>query len=498
MSETPLGAEQASEGFVECASYLLGFISGSDAKNEATAALVAHHLSEKDVDTAAELADELKDPNERDRQLIWVIGACVDLGDDDYAFQLQEALEMDSRKSEGMTRIAVHLAKRGDFEKAKEIAMGSFESNDALSQIAVYEATAGNLAASLETIDRIDYPKFAVDALLSIASGLNPESIEFKAGEILSRAETEAAKIDFLEERIKAQMDIGFAYLALEDADQAKRVFASVVDRAKNLETAEGEGFVSSAAIGLVRTGNIEEADEALDLIKDRTQAAACLYGFSRVFKNDGDNEEATDALTDALDLLSSQGPSDIRDSRGFQNVAISIAGELQSHNLDEEAMEAVGLVDGDQARIDAYTLLGAVLCSNGRFSDASALVEKLPSDDEIAPFFVGLGDAAIPISEEEALGFYEKAAEALEQVGQTIRQSMLRDDLSDRFLKLGAADRARELAGENLANISAIRDTAEQITALLRLRVVYESLDMQVGDEEREVFRNIVKTANW
>src|SRR5215212_11530243 len=122
MREHLFSIEEAETSLARTATYIAENIGGSDGHAEAMKEIVAHYVDEKEVDTAAQLADTVDDPFARDRLLLLVAEKCAELDDDEYALQLVDAIEETGFHSVARERLAMRKAAIGEFDKAFELA----------------------------------------------------------------------------------------------------------------------------------------------------------------------------------------------------------------------------------------------------------------------------------------------------------------------------------------------------------------------------------------
>ncbi|MDH3493294.1 MAG: hypothetical protein OEM82_07070, partial [Acidobacteriota bacterium] len=315
MAEHAISAEEAGKHPAVCAAYIVEGISNADAKSSATEAVVGHFLSVDDVDSAAAFADALEDPFTRDRLLLAVIAKCIELKDDSYAFQLLEAVEEPGLRSGGIEAVAHSLAGRGDFEKALETAKGLEHSSDSTAGIAIAQAKNGLTDAALETIESIEYFRAKVKAFIEISAQYLEKNEYDEAKLWLAKAGDAIPGVEFEEDRIRGLNEIANCYLEAEDRESAADYFLKASAEAAKLDSGHRDSFLVAAAIGLLKSGNVEIADETLDLVEDKTQVASCLFGFSRVYEKE-EPEDARETIEEALAMLNSQSEYEIRSTK--------------------------------------------------------------------------------------------------------------------------------------------------------------------------------------
>ena len=107
MAEHLISIEEAQEDLLSCAAYLAEGIKSADGHSEAMRAILPYYLAKDNVDLAAEFANSIDDPFMRDRLLTLVAEKCAAIDDDEYAFQLAEAIEDNGAQAQALERIAL-------------------------------------------------------------------------------------------------------------------------------------------------------------------------------------------------------------------------------------------------------------------------------------------------------------------------------------------------------------------------------------------------------
>jgi tetratricopeptide (TPR) repeat protein len=499
MSDSGISAEQAKSNMSACAGYIVERITNSDAKTEASGKLVDYYLSIDDVDNAAECADSLSDPFARDTFLIGVIAKCVDLKDDEYATQLVDAVEDPGLKSRAKAAMALRLGARGDYTRALEVADSIVDSSDTLAGIAYEMAVAGNNDLAKETVSKIDFLSPRVDVESQIAGLLlkndqKPASIEW-----LELAELESGEIDFVEERIRVRIAIGNVYFDAGEIAKGGVVFAKAAEESVVLDNVHREGFLVAAAIGLLKCGEVEAADEVLDKVEDKTEIAGCLSGFSRFFQQNDEMEDAVEAIEEAFAMLKSQTEYEIRDTKARNLMLANVAIQFQRVGLNQRAVEIAHQNEDGRRRNEALTSIGQLLVMDGKADEADDVIKGVEPESERVAAFIGLSDAANTVDNtEEAVQYAVGALELLSEVEQHIVRADVSDEIAMRLNAYGRTSAAVDAARNNIDLVAAIRDEGGQAAALLRLARVYKTLEIEPGAAELETLDTIVKKINW
>ena len=132
MAEHLISFEEARNNLLSCATFLAEDIGSADGHSEAMKAIVPQYIENGNVDLAAELSDTVSDPFIRDRLLMLVAEKCAAIDDDEYAFQLADAIEEFGIQEAARERIILQKSLKGDFDAALQIAEGLTHKSDAL------------------------------------------------------------------------------------------------------------------------------------------------------------------------------------------------------------------------------------------------------------------------------------------------------------------------------------------------------------------------------
>src|SRR5690606_19195337 len=169
MSEHFISAEEARGDLTYCAAFIAETLSG-DHHAAAMSAVLPNFLAKDNVDLAAELANTVDDPYTRDRLLQLVAERCAEIGDDEYAVQLADAVEEFGLRSQTFGKIAVEKIAAGAVDTGIEIAETLSQPDSVYASAAMKHAADGSSASAKEMLAKIEYPPEKIYAVLGIAS----------------------------------------------------------------------------------------------------------------------------------------------------------------------------------------------------------------------------------------------------------------------------------------------------------------------------------------
>lgn len=491
MSQHFISYQDARENLLACATFLAEDIKSSDGHSEAMRVIVPFYLAKGEVDLAAELADSIDDPFTRDRLLTLVAENCAAINDDDYAFQLVEAIEDYGGQAQARERIALQKSAQGDFEKALEIARALEHPDNIFAAVAVDSAGKNDNETSADALKQIEYPLAKAVALQNIALQKLQKGEKAKTLELLENALEAANEIDYAEEKIRALSDIANHFTEAKRSDRAIETFDKAKQSAEKLDNAHRDAFLANIAYGFLRAGSLELADRTLDLVQDKTQMSSCLVGFAREFWTKGEKDEALETLEEAYAILKSQHERETRDSRAKFALFSTIAAQFAGFEKAERALEAAQQIPDENEQMSALAQTAQVLTLAGNEDLALQAVRAIREDLQKMFAFIGVSDAKNRLEEkEDAIKYLNEAYFHSGLVRQFASRSTAFIELARRFDDYGETEKAREITRENLETIAQIRDESSQSVALANLAELYEQKDFTLTDAEKEILR--------
>ncbi len=491
--------EEAQNNLLACAAFLAGSIGSTDGHSEAMKIIVPQYLESGNVDLAAELADTVNDPFVRDRLLMLAAEKCAAIDDDEYAFQLADAIEEFGMQEAARERIVLQKSLKGEFEKALQIAGDLTHKSDALAIIAVNQAAQSQAENALETVEKIDFPNAKVNALQNLAMINLQKSEDAKAVELLEKAGETANEIEHAEEKIRAFIEIANHFIEAGRSDKAVENFDKAKTQAENLGNVHRDAFLSNIAQGFLRAGSLDLADRTLDAVADKTQISSCLVGFAQEFWRKGEKDEAVEALEEAHAILKSQHEKETRDSRAKFALFATIAAEFARCSKLERAIE-IAQSNDDETQKNAALANIAQICVMQENDDLMRQAIKAIDEDDSRMFaLIGVSDAKKRAEKrQEAIEILNEAAHLAETVPQFSARSSAFNELAKRFIEHGETTRAREISRENLDTIVQIRDESNRSVALANTEQIYKQAGFSLTDAEKEILLTLIRNAGW
>ena len=498
MAEHLISTTDAQENLLKCAAYLAEGIKSSDGHAEAMRAILPFYLEKKEVDLSAELANSIDDPFMRDRLLTLVAEKCAALDDDEYAFQLVDAIEDSGTQAQARERMALAKSAKGDFEKAFEIADTLDHPDNVLAAIAVNASEDGRAETASDAVEEIEFPYTKVVTLQTLAAQRIEKEEKKEAVELLEKALESAEDIDFTEEKIRALTDVSSHFIDANRRDRAIETLDKAKNAAIELTNVHRDAFLSNIAYGFFRAGTVDLADRTLDLVGDKTQMASCLVGFAREYWAKEERADALETLEEAYAILKSQHEKETRDSRAKFALFGTIAALFASFEKPERAIEIAQEIDNETEQTSALAQIAQIATLKGEDAFAQQAVHAIGEDAQRLAAFIGISDAQKRLDKtEDAVKTLNEAAHLAETVPQLASRSTAFNELAKRFAEYGETARAREITHENLENIAAIRDESSQSVALAALSEIYESNNYELTDAEKQILQGIVRKAD-
>lgn len=456
------------------AAYLAERITSIDGHAEAMAAVIPLYLIKGEVDLAAELANTVDDPFTRDKLLALVAEKCGELGDDEYALQLADAVEDYGIRAKAHERIGLQKAATGDFQKAREIADEMGHPDGVLAAIAVKQTAHSDEAAAEETLAAIEFAVDRVHAFLDIAAARVGSGDTAKAAATLDSAVAAATEIEHKEERIRALLEAANLFIEAKRNDRAVETFDSARGLAESLDNIHRDTFLALVAVGFLHAGSIDLADRTLDLVADKTQIASCLLDYAREFWKKDERSEASEALEEAYAILKSQRDSETRSSKARFALFTSIAAQFAGFEKGERAIEIAQAIEDENEQAAALTQIAGVLTTRKEDDEARHALRSIPDDASRAIALIVMSDAKDKNGDREgAVALLEEASHLVEAVPQLRARSAVFDEIAGRYKACGESERAAATVRANLETITSIRDESVRAIALANLSSV-------------------------
>ncbi len=388
------------------------------------------YLDRGDVDLAAELANSVNDPYSRDKLLAMVAEKSAEIDDEEYALQLADAIEDQGLQSQATERVALVLAGKGHIEKAREIADSMAHPDFVLAGIAAKQAEDGDETAARVTVAEIDFPSARVSASQHIASSLIAKGENESAVAWLDDGVEAAEAIEHDEERIRTLSDLSSLYVDAKRNDKSIETLAVAFGFAEQLDNTHRDFFFGNCAIGFLNAGSVELADQALDLIADKTQLGSALVGFARDSWKKDEKDDALEALEEAYAIVNSQREIEIRDSRARNRLFTIIAAQFAGFGKTERGIE-IARGNADPAEeTDALSQIAQILIAQNEDELARQTINEIAEDADRLSALIALADAKLKSG--DAPGSIEMLKEAA-TLAETVPQLPARSTAHDR-----------------------------------------------------------------
>lgn len=494
MSEE-ISIESAGENLISCAVFLADNVKSGEARAAALQPLIVRLLEKGDVDSAAQYADTIGDPFLRDRMLIRVVAKCVELDDDDYGLQLIDAIDEDGARANAREMFALQKAAKGEFDQAIEIAEGLEHSSEAFSGIAVNQAAKGDSAGALETLGHVDFQSSKVDAMVEIAGIHLKAERKDEAVSMLEKALGESDQVEFDEDRIRAYLQIGSSFIDADRKDLAIKSFEKGRHLAEEIDGAHRDNILGNISVAFLHAGSVELADRTLDLVADKTQLAAALCGFADVYLEEESEEEASEAVEEALAILNSEGDLEIRSSKTRFEVFNRIAILFAKVGKFGRAMEIAQSNPDPQLVKNGLVNIAQVCVLRGEDDLARQALDSLETEADVVSALLAMSDAKNSIEKkEEAVSLIAEAEGVADEMPQKILKAEILTEIAKRYKFYGKADEARAAASHCLRTVPEILGGGNRAAALTDLSPFFEENEYELSDADREILENVIK----
>ncbi len=494
MSDFYISREQAESDLLAAAAFVGERVRSSDGHAAAMNAILPMYLDRGEVDLAAELANSVNDPYSRDKLLATVAEKCAEIDDDEYALQLADAIEDQGLQSQATERVALVLAGKGNIEKAREIADSMAHPDFVLAGIAAKQAEDGDETAARVTVAEIDFPSARVSASQHIASSLIVKGENESAVAWLDDGVEAAEAIEHDEERIRTLSDLSSLYVEAKRNDKSIETLAVALGFAEQLDNTHRDFFFGNCAIGFLNAGSVELADQALDLIADKTQLGSALVGFARDSWKKDEKDDALEALEEAYTIVNSQREIEIRDSRARNRLFTIIAAQFAGFGKTERGIE-IARGNADPAEeTDALSQIAQILIAQNEDELARQTINEIAEDADRLSALIALADAKLKSGDASgSIEMLKEAATLAETVPQLPARSTAMIELAARFADQGDQATATEICLENLDVVAEVRDQSTQAVLLSNLSFLSARNDLGLAASGRKTIQQIL-----
>ena len=500
MAEHLISFADAPQNLLSGATFLAENIKSAEGHAQAMQTIIPFYLAKDDVDLAAALADTVADPFVRDKLLTLVAEKCAAIDDDEYAFQLIDAIEDFAVQEAARERIALQKSVKGNFETALEIADKLPHPDFAYAGIVTHqtEQKASDEAVT-QTLEKIEFQSAKASALHAMAALYLQQGNNALSASTLDRALSEAETIEHEEERIRFFIEIANLYLEVNRSDRAIEAFDKAKTQAEKLDNVHRDFFLANIALGFLRAGSLDLADRTLDLVADKTQTASCLTGFSQEFWKKEERDEALETLEEAYAILKSQREREIRDSRARFGLFGSIAVQFAQYEKPERALEIAQSIADEERRYKALAQAAQTLVLQGKDDWARQALRAIEEDGQRLLALVGMSDALFQQNKkEEAVKLLDEAFQLAETVPQYTMRSGVYNALAERYARYEKNEKVREAARESLQTVSLIRDQSNMVVALANLAEIFEQNNFSLNETEKQILETLIHRSEF
>lgn len=485
--------EQAETDLLACAAFVAERIGSMDGHATSISEISLMFAAKGELDLAAGLADEIRDPHVRDLVLSEIAARCVDFNDDEYGLQLAEAIEDYGYGQQARHSLAARQAANGRFEAALSSVQQMDDPFVTIGEIAVRLAQSGDAERARELLAQIDAPSVRVQVFNELAR------FQLKDGEsatdVLLESLAESEQIEFAEEQTQLLLEIADRFHEAGQTAKAESVLTHAAQLAETLEERFRDQSLTQIALLSARFGNFEKAEQSLQNVKDPQQIASAHAGIALEYQAADQLEAALGSLEEAYAVLKSQPDRLIRDSKARFNLLATIAIRFAQMGKSERALEIALENPDDEPRSKALTSCAAIAAADHKDELARQAINAIEDYAGRVFAFVAISDTVAKKGDaEKSRQFLAEAAHLSEEIQQlTLRVEAL-NIVAERFVKLDERERALEMLSENLRYAQTIVDQSHQSAALANLAETYEKLEFALSREDQEILSQIVR----
>lgn len=487
--------ELAERDLLACAAFVAERIGGADAHSEGIANVALRYAAKNELDLAAGLADTIQDPHARDTVLSRIAEFCIEFDDDEYGFQIAEAIEDDGFRQDALQKIAIRQAAKNRFDDALATVEKIDDPSATTGDLAVRFAFAGDEIKARELLEQIDFTSVRVQVLNGIAAAHQKRGERAAAQTALNEALAESVHVEFVEEKSQLLLDIAAQFLELDDRAAALAILTEVKQIADSLDSRFRAQVYARIAELHARADDFDAAERTLEKITDLEQAATARLWFANEYLRRGDEARAASNLEETLQIVKSRLGRFAGGGDAPFNVWRSVAVGFLRLGKYERALEIAVENPLESERNEALRQIAAFAAADGKDDFARQAL------NEIRDLSWRVGALLALARKAEDNGEHEKSAEFTREAAnltEDIEQPFLRAEaLSNLISQLAANNKiaeAQQALSETLQTVAAINGKSRQVESLARLGETIENAKLELNDQMRQSLNTIVR----
>lgn len=486
--------ENAESDLLMCAAFVAERIGSADAHATSVSDTARRFAAKGELDLAAGLADSISDPHARDTVLSEIAAYCVQFNDDEYGFQLIEAIEEPNFQQHALHNIAVRQAAQQRFDDALETTKQIDDAAITIGDLAVRAAFAGDEKLARKLLEQIDLPNIRAQVLNGIAQSKSETGESTQA--VLNESLHEIENVEFDEEKTQLLFDAAGKFLDANENETALQVLSKAKLLAETLEPNFRAPALAQTAALFARANDFATGERILQTIESLHQAAVARVSFSEEFYAAGEIDKAVSNLEEALMLLKTNIARFV-DSRSNSQFALwaNIALNLAQLGKFERGLEVALEIPHEAAQSSALTNLAINFQSNGKDELArQTLSEFKTAADRIFGLLAVSRSAAQNGESEKSLALLNEAFEASEDIEQLNLRSEALSEIVEQFAARGETAKATEVLAENLQVVAAINNKSQQVALLADISATVEKANLELTEQMRGTLNTIVR----
>lgn len=486
--------ENAESDLLQCAAFVAERIGSADAHATSVSDAARRFAAKGELDLAAGLADSIGDPHQRDTVLSEIAAFCVEFNDDEYGFQLVEAIEEANVQQHALHNIAVHQAAQQRFDDALETIKQIDDSAITIGDLAVRAAFANNEPLARRLLAQIDLPSVRAQVLLGIAQAKS--ETDESPQTVLNESLTEIESVEFNTEKTQLLLDVAAKFLNANDIETAQQILIKTELLAETLEPNFRAPALAQIAALFARSKDFASGERILSAIESLQQTAIARISFADEFYKADATDRAVSNLEEALVLLKTQIARfiDSRSNAQFDLWA-TIAVRFAQFGKFERSLEVALEIPHEAAQAAALTNLAVIFQTGGREELArQALTDFQTVSDRVFALLAVSRNAARNGDSEKSLVLLNEAFESSEDIEQLNLRSEALSEIVEQFAARGETAKATEVLAENLRIVAAINNKSQQVALLADIGATVEKAGLELTDQMRGTLNTIVR----
>ena len=460
--------------------------------------IAVEYARQGQIDHAIDVVQTIDDPYLKDQATGYIAAYCIDEQRFDQSVDLLESIDDPMMLEMAREQVAIHYAQSDNLDDAVAAASQLTNSDSTLGNIATIAASHGFFDDARELVQSIESAYSRASALSQLAFSSLSDNPDF-ARQLLSDLQQASEQIELNEERVDALLNIAQLQQLVGTSEEASKSFEVAHKLAAELGDEPSEtpnltsSFVKYVALGQMAVGfgklkSFESADQVLGEIQDPFQFATTATVLADIYRENGDEQQATDLLQQAREIGDEEGKYGEGSARQRDHLFADIAQTAGVSGHFEFALDVAARIESADDRLNAVRSLGESAVRQGLSAKVERASELLPSLTTRVQFWLSVNRVLNEAGQkEDAEAAITKAIAEANSADSDYDNCLALGQIAASLHEIEQTELSDSLFTEAVTNIPIIANGLLRVNALLDLDRKYVKAGKTLTPEERD-----------